>query len=65
MNKKVSSGPVVKDIRRRIRKKYSSEDKIRIVLEGFQSWMSAYGRFLPVEALRESLLWVSDPSLAL
>ena len=37
MNKKVSSGPVVKDIRRRTRKKYSSEDKIRIVLEGFQS----------------------------
>jgi transposase len=37
MNKKVSSESVVKDIRRRTRKKYSSEVKIRIVLEGFQS----------------------------
>jgi transposase-like protein len=32
MNKKVSSESVVKDIRRRTRKKYSSEEKIRIVL---------------------------------
>jgi hypothetical protein len=30
MNKKVSSESVVKDIRRRTRKKYSSEEKIRI-----------------------------------
>ena len=44
MNKKVSSESVVKDIRRRTRKKYSSEEKIRIVLEGFQSRMSAFGR---------------------
>ena len=29
MNKKVSSESVVKDIRRRTRKKYSSEEKIR------------------------------------
>jgi transposase len=34
--KKVSSESLVKDIRRRTRKKYSSEEKIRIVLEGFQ-----------------------------
>ncbi len=34
MNKKVSSESVVKDIRRRTRKKYSSEEKIRIVLDG-------------------------------
>ena len=34
MNKKVSSESVVKDIRRRTRRKYSSEEKIRIVLEG-------------------------------
>ena len=33
MNKKVSSEAVVKDIRRRTRKKYSSEEKIRIVLD--------------------------------
>ena len=33
MNKKVSSESVVKDIRRRTRRKYSSEEKIRIVLE--------------------------------
>ncbi len=44
MNKKVSSESFVKDIRRRTRKKYSSEEKIRIVLEGFQSGMSAFGR---------------------
>jgi len=36
MNKKVSSESVVKDIRRRTRKKYSSEEKIRIVLEGLR-----------------------------
>ena len=32
MDKKVSSESVVKNIRRRTRKKYSSEEKIRIVL---------------------------------
>ena len=32
--KKVSSESFVKDIRRKTRKKYSSEEKIRIVLEG-------------------------------
>ena len=32
--KKVSNESVVKDIRRRTRKKYSSEEKIRIVLDG-------------------------------
>ena len=36
MSKKVSSESVVKDIRRRTRNKYSSEEKIRIVLEGLQ-----------------------------
>ena len=36
MNRKVSSESVVKDIRRRTRKKYSSEEKIRIVLDGLQ-----------------------------
>jgi transposase len=34
--KKVSGESVVKDIRRRTRKKYSSEEKIRIVLEGLR-----------------------------
>jgi transposase len=33
MKEKVSSGSAVKDIRRRTRTKYSSEEKIRIVLE--------------------------------
>ena len=36
MDKKVSSESVVKDIRRRTRKKYSSEEKIRIVIDGFR-----------------------------
>jgi transposase len=36
MKKKVSSEKVVKDIRRRTRKKYSSEEKVRIVLEGLR-----------------------------
>ena len=36
MNKKVSSESVVKDIRRRTHKKYSSEEKIRIVLDGLR-----------------------------
>ena len=43
MNKKVWRESVVKDIRSRTRKKYSSEVKVRIVLEGFQSQMSAFG----------------------
>ncbi len=34
--KKVSSELVVKGIRRRTRKKYSSEEKIRIVLDGIR-----------------------------
>ena len=34
--KKVSSEKLVQDIRRRTRKKYSSEEKIRIVLEGMR-----------------------------
>ncbi len=36
MNKKVSSESLVKDICHKIRKKYSSEEKIRIVLEGLR-----------------------------
>jgi transposase len=36
MNKKVSSEKVVQDIRRRTRNKYSSEEKIRIVLDGIR-----------------------------
>ena len=36
MNKIVSSETVVKGIRRRIRTKYSWEEKIRIVLEGIR-----------------------------
>ena len=36
MNKKVSGQAVVKDIRHKTRKKYSSEEKIRIVLEGLR-----------------------------
>ena len=34
LDKKVSSESVVKDIRRRTRKKYSSQEKIRIVING-------------------------------
>ena len=36
MDKKVSSESVVKDIRRRTRKKYSSKEKIRIVIDGLR-----------------------------
>ena len=36
MDKKVSSESLVKDIRRRTRKKYSSEETIRIILEGLR-----------------------------
>ena len=36
MKKKVSSESIVKDIRRRTRTKYSSEEKIRIVLQGIR-----------------------------
>jgi transposase len=36
MHKKVSSEKFVQDIRRKTRKKYSSEEKIRIVLEGLR-----------------------------
>jgi transposase len=41
--KKVSSDAVVKDIRRKTRKKYSSEEKIRIVLEGLRGEDSISG----------------------
>jgi hypothetical protein len=34
---KLSSGRIVKDIRRATRKQYSAEEKIRIVLEGLRS----------------------------
>lgn len=36
MVKKVSSESVVRDIRRQTRRKYSAEEKIRIVLEGLR-----------------------------
>ena len=36
MSKEVSSEKIVKDIRRRTRKKYSAEEKIRIVLDGLR-----------------------------
>ena len=36
MSKKVSSEKVVQDIRRKTRRKFSSEEKIRIVLEGLR-----------------------------
>ena len=49
---------VVKDIRRRTRKKYSSEEKIRIVLEGFQSRMSAIGRKQTIKAQHDLTLSV-------
>ena len=40
MSKKVSSEKFVKDIRRRTRTKYSSEEKIRIVLDGIRAEVS-------------------------
>ena len=48
MSKKVSSEKVVQDIRRKTRKKFSSEKKIRIILEDFQSRTSAFGRKPPL-----------------
>ena len=36
MNKEVSSESAIKDIRRRTRKKYSSEEKILIVIDGLR-----------------------------
>jgi transposase len=36
MDKKVSGESVVKDIPRRTRKKYSSEEKIRIIIDGLR-----------------------------
>ena len=36
MSKEVSSENIVKDIRRKTRKKYSAEEKIRIVLDGLR-----------------------------
>ena len=36
MNKKNSTESVVREIRRKTRKKYSSEEKVRIVLEGLR-----------------------------
>ena len=36
MSERISPGSVVRDIRRKTRKKYSVEEKIRIVLEGLK-----------------------------
>lgn len=36
MGKKEDAGSVVRDIKRKTRKEYSSEEKIRIVLEGLR-----------------------------
>jgi transposase len=43
MESKVSSEAVVRDIRRKSRKKYSTEEKIRIVLEGLRGEDSIAG----------------------
>jgi transposase len=40
MSKKVSSEKIIKDIRRRTRTKYSSEEKVRIVLDGIRGEIS-------------------------
>jgi transposase len=40
MNKKVSSEKMINDIRLRTRTKYSSEEKIRIVLNGIRAEIS-------------------------
>ena len=50
MNKTVSSESVIKDIRRRTRKKYFSEEKIRIVLDGLRGEDSIH----PVPSRRHS-----------
>ena len=49
--KKVSSEKVVQNIRRKTRRKFSSEEKIRIVLESFQSRMSASLNWLTVSTV--------------
>ena len=56
MNKKVSGESVVKDIRRRTRKKYSSEEKIRIVLEGIRGEESV-SSFQEQSALSPACEW--------
>ena len=43
MSREVSSETVIKDIRRKTRKKYSAEEKIRIVLEGLRGEDSISG----------------------
>lgn len=43
MNREVSSERIVKDIRRKTRKRYSAEEKIRIVLEGLRGEDSISG----------------------
>jgi transposase len=43
MSREVSSEAVIKDIRRKTRKRYSTEEKIRIVLEGLRGEDSIAG----------------------
>jgi len=43
MSREVSSESIVKDIRRKTRKRYSAEEKIRIVLEGLRGEDSIAG----------------------
>ena len=62
MNKKVSSESVVKDIRRRTRKKYSSEEKIRIVLDGLLSGEDSISSLCRREGIPNNLYsrWSKD-----
>jgi transposase len=47
MGKKVSSESVVKDFRRKIRKKYLSEEKMRIVIDGLRGKDSISNLYYP------------------
>jgi transposase len=40
MAKKKTSESIVKDIKRQTRRKFSAEEKIRIVSEGIEGWLS-------------------------
>ncbi len=64
MTKKASTEATVRNIRRKTRRKYSAEEKIRIVLEGIRGDRSI-AELCRREGVSENLYWRWSPSTSL
>lgn len=60
MGKQTASERLVKDIKRKVRKIYSAEEKIRIVLDGLRGEMSI-AELCRQEGIAESLYYKNGP----